>query len=48
MATVDELWARISPHLQELAAERTGDRIKPWPELRAGFGAETGRHPFAG
>lgn len=46
MATVDELWAWISPPLQELAAERAGDRDKPWEELRAGFVAATGPHPF--
>lgn len=47
MATVDELWAWISPPLQDLAAERAGDRDKPWEELRAGFLAATGQHPFA-
>ncbi|MFL6114732.1 MAG: hypothetical protein ACJ786_25765 [Catenulispora sp.] len=47
MATVDDLWAWISPRLQELAAERAGDRGKPWAELRAGFLGQAGSHPFA-
>lgn len=47
MATVDELWAWISPPLQDLAAERAGDHDKSWDELRAGFVSATGQHPFS-
>jgi hypothetical protein len=47
MATVEELWAWISPPLQDLAAERSGDPDKPWTELRERFVAATGQHPLS-